>query len=884
MNTEKLEQWFYKRPKWLKKAMLLIIDKGTLQAEDYTALYKDCLNEAQNSQNSSSESINQIGLEKVTTLEDFTSNKQAQKHEDPNMFNIPIEKFFNYSKTGDLIKLKSISNIKGINALSPKTPLCFGDKNLSIIYGLNGSGKSGYARILKHICGAKSNSPIFPNVHEKSNSEQRCTVEYQKGNETKSIEWSVSNKEISDLSSINVFDSACGQVYVTNENEITYEPPILSFFSNLVSVCEKISSKIDGEKEKIPSKKPQYPEEYKNTEGAKWYDSLCLNIKQMDIDSYCLWTENNQKEAQQLQQRLSQKDPAKEAEKIRKQNKYLQELIDNTNELIKNFSNEKCNEINNLKQELIEKQKTAKAVADNLFKQSALDGIGSETWKQLWQYAKAYSEQEAYKGQSFPVVSDNALCVLCHQKLDEDTKKRFISFKDFIQGEAQKAVEKTQRLLEQTKKDLPDILNKKGIDIKIDASGLQSVNNTELKTLFSALEIRKSQLVAPDIQPNFTPFPPFENWKKEAEQAIADNEQKAKQCDEDAKENNRDSLLLKQKELKMRKWLADHITSVKEEVERLKNIALFKSAKKLTNTTDLSKKKSELSEELITKDFINRFKNELEKLEAKYIKVELSKSRAEKGKALHQVRLKDVNLSLPVKTSDILSEGEMRIVALSAFLSDVTGGQNSSPFVFDDPISSLDQDYEEAVAKRLVDLSKERQVIVFTHRLSLLSLIEEYTKKDNIDYNDIYVVRESGRIGDPKSIPFYAKSPEKALNNLIKRLFEAKTCLKEENSDTYRDKAKALCSDFRDTIENTIEHILLNDVVKRHRRAVHTKKVKNLSKIQQEDCNKLDQLMTKYSKYLHSSTQEIPINLPAPEELKQDFESLKKWIKEFKIR
>ena len=88
----------------------------------------------------------------------------------------------------------------------------------------------------------------------------------------------------------------------------------------------------------------------------------------------------------------------------------------------------KCNNINDLKKEIITAQETAKVVADKLFEQSPLSGVGSETWKQLWKYAKAYSEHEAYKKQSFPVVSDDALCVLCHQKLDDDAKKKIYIF------------------------------------------------------------------------------------------------------------------------------------------------------------------------------------------------------------------------------------------------------------------------------------------------------------------------------------------------------------------------------------------------------------------------------------------------------------------------
>lgn len=76
----------------------------------------------------------------------------------------------------------------------------------------------------------------------------------------------------------------------------------------------------------------------------------------------------------------------------------------------------------------------------------------------------------------------------------------------------------------------------------------------------------------------------------------------------------------------------------------------------------------------------------------------------------------------------ILSEGETRIVALAAFLADTTGSNQLAPFIFDDPISSLDQDFEERVVARLIELSNTRQVIIFTHRLSLIALVEAAIK------------------------------------------------------------------------------------------------------------------------------------------------------------
>lgn len=69
-----------------------------------------------------------------------------------------------------------------------------------------------------------------------------------------------------------------------------------------------------------------------------------------------------------------------------------------------------------------------------------------------------------------------------------------------------------------------------------------------------------------------------------------------------------------------------------------------------------------------------------------------------KGKITFGLTLQGNNATIPAER--ILSEGETRIVALAAFLADITGSGQNSPFIFDDPISSLDQSFEERVVMR----------------------------------------------------------------------------------------------------------------------------------------------------------------------------------------
>ena len=852
LNT--LARWFKERPVWLQDAAGRLIEKSKLDEDDYKELYQSCINEAAGSQ----------------IKADYT---------------IPVGLFSKQSSSGEL-KLMSIGDIEGINCLSPKSPLDIGNTNLAVIYGLNGSGKSGYIRILKHMCGAKSPGKLYGNVYKEEKIQQKCLVEYHKDGSDYKHKWIADDGFIDDLSLVDIFDAECGRVYITDENKVSYEPHLLLFFRDLVSVCENITSKIENEEDKKVSKKPAFPPEYGNTDEIKWYSALSENTKMEEVDIRCSWTKQDEQELVQLGQRLSEKDPAQKAKEIRQKNKHILNLKDDAEKYMKQFSDVACGHINVLKEQLIQAKKTAEASAELVFNNAPLSGIGSETWQRLWQYAREYSEQEAYKGLEFPVLSNEALCVLCQQPLSNDAKSRMTSFEEFVKGAAQKEVKSANKSLQDALGPINEahIPSEEDLKIKLDAAGLPSEKDfLTLKGLYIALQKRKGQLINPDTQPDFFALPSIEEWVSQAIQIIYDEEQKAKNYDEDTQKDNKDELLNKQRALQARKWLSQQRDAIKEEIERLKYLSLLHSAKKLTNTTAISIKTGKLADELITESFVARFNKELTNLGASHISVELFKLRTSKGKALHKLRLKGSSHNT---VSDILSEGENRIVALSAFLADVTGKGYSGPFVFDDPISSLDQNFEEAVVKRLVELSQDRQVIVFTHRLPMLGLIQDYAKEENINPLTVCVRKEVWGAGEPGGIPLHAKKPESSLNFLInERIPQARKELNAKGLESYEPMAKSVCGDFRIIIENVIERVLLADVVQRHRRAINTQgKIDKLAKIQDEDCKCLDKLMTEYSRYEHSQPLEAPVSLPSPEKMEQDFNVLKDWITEFKQR
>jgi hypothetical protein len=65
----------------------------------------------------------------------------------------------------DQVRLAAACDLQGVNALVPGQRLDFSATGLTVIYGDNGSGKSGYARLIKSLVNARHRSDILHPRH-----------------------------------------------------------------------------------------------------------------------------------------------------------------------------------------------------------------------------------------------------------------------------------------------------------------------------------------------------------------------------------------------------------------------------------------------------------------------------------------------------------------------------------------------------------------------------------------------------------------------------------------------------------------------------------------------------------------------------------------------
>lgn len=844
LNSDNIRQWLLNQPDWLQEAADRLLNNGLLSPAD------------------------------VQELADLLKTPEGQVASSHRLFPgllLPA------NVNADL-RLKSIAEIAGIEGLAPRRPLTFGKSNLTVVYGHNGSGKSSYARLLKKATGKPRAQDLKANVFQPKANESKCKFTFELAGTEVQTAWVANAAAIDALRAVDIFDAEEAAYYLRSESAAAYTPPIVSMFEHLAAACDLVKARLQVEQDKLVKALPALPVEFTVTTTGKSYSSLKHDVSPATLNDWLTWTQENEMALSQVIERLKTGDHGALAKKKRAQKVQVQQVATGLQQAFDAYSPLGMESLRSLRVTAQSRRKIATESAN--IESAELDHVGSETWRAMWQAAREYS-QAVYPTELFP-ATEGARCVLCHQELSDAAKDRLKAFEGFVQSKLVSEAAQAETAYTNAKRLLPIALTSNQIDTQVQAAGLSfDASWSEYLKAFwkSVIEARTALIDDETAAPTVPVFEVAEAVKRLTHFAL-ELEKQALQHDADAQSMDMSALQKERLELEAKKWVTQQAAAVHAEIGRLKQHKSYDDWKSLANSRGVSQKSGEVAEQIITQAYVNRFNAELLALGATRIRVELVKTKIEKGKVLHRLQLKGV---IGKQTIDaVLSEGERRIVALAAFLADLTEKPSNAPFIFDDPISSLDQTWEERTIERLVQLSETRQVIVFTHRLSFMGLIDEKAK----EMDAIHIRQEHWGAGEIGEVPLYGKKPEAALNDLrTARLSKARNVYEIDGSEAYYPVGKAICSDFRVLLERVVEFVLLADVVQRHRRAVNTQgKIQKLAKISSADCALIEELMSKYSRYEHSQSNESPVDIPLPDELNADINRLITWYGEFDKR
>lgn len=777
------------------------------------------------------------------------------------------------------IELVAIKDLANVNAIADNQRLQFGTKGLTVIYGDNGSGKSGYSRVLKKACRARDQSEqILPNANVDPSQTGPATANFEiaVNSAPKELQWENGKPAPQELSSLAIFDSRCARAYLDEEDDFSYVPYGLDILEELAKLCKQFDGRIKAEKAQCMVDTTVFNELAATpTEVGKLLTGLSAKTAPTDVERLAALTTNEIDRRDELEKSLKADNPKEKAIQKRLLADRITKLADSAEEKIRIVDDAAIEKLKGLA-EAYHIAKEAAELAANKFKQDAtlLPGTGGDAWKELFDAARKFS-LEAYPDKKFPQLGEDDPCPLCQQSLG-DGAVRLLSFEEFVQQEAEKNVRSCKKALVEEYKPFEmanmslafdDVLFKEIKDLdetlaKV-TKGYEQVLTKRHKAVVQACKDRAWEKVPTNPDNPTTKLQTLSsklNKKAEDLEKAADEKMRA------ALQQEFDELDAK---LKFGK-LKGAILSAIEKYALIEKLAKCQSAVK---TNAITKKSTELAEKVISKELADALNNEFKAFGAGNLHVSLA-SRSVKGKTLHKLKLK-----LPQSRSpgEILSEGEQRAIALGSFLAEVNIGRGTGGIIFDDPVSSLDHKRRERVAQRLVQEASKRQVIVLTHDVYFLCILMEEADRIKVPITTQSLSKrpEGFGVADPQ-LPFEAmntKARVGALRNMQQQIAKQH---KDGNDTEFRKQTVECYRQLRISWERAVEEILFQNVVLRFRKGISTQPLVRVV-VDDPDYKLIEQAMAKCSNYAHDQALMGGTVISEPEELLADINTLEDW-------
>lgn len=725
--------------------------------------------------------------------------------------------------TSNVAKLLSIENPVNINALFNQAKLEFEATGLTIVYGNNGSGKSGYSKILKKLCWSRHKDvELKPNIHTNDTTPQSVTLKYTFGSANQSYNWSNGQPINQDLNTVFVFDTDCANLYLNSENITEYRPIGLDLLERLIKVFVEIESKLNSEKSFLTSSKPALDiNKFGNTHIYDWY----LKIEQGDIiniQSKLQFAQLEIDRKHQLLGLLSSSDPLKRKAELEHRKQRYQSAIAEIQIALKLFSVIAIQKIVAIKNDYVAKFDAYNLAQSEIKGDFPLSGVGTEAWRLMWNAAKEFAIKEVHPAhEHFPSDLSAEYCVLCQQKLDDNSSERLRKFNVFINDKTSTEFDSANSKLQETISgvgsiNVPNLLIVDEIENDIPGFKqkyldlLQEFGNGKDQILQYLNVANREELAPVSIKTDL--ITPIQEQINRIDSTLNDLS---------ALVTGRGALEAELLELEGLEILFLSTAQIINYFTEFKQKQILDQCLSHLNTASISRKIGEILESSAIaaqhQEFLAHLKNLNPELASK---VSLSKTRTTAGKTYQRI---EFNATGEVLTS-VLSEGEQKVLALASFLSECTIDNRTNSIVFDDPVTSLDQDYREAVASILVDLAGNRQVIVLTHDLYFLRLLLEFhTEKFGNDCKYTGLIRSKGVSGyNSDEIPYLAKNCQQRIDSikLIIKEIQAASPSDQGKIDRLLDSAR---KKFRMLIEKSVEEILANKTIERFSRNIHVK-------------------------------------------------------------
>ncbi|MDB0034784.1 AAA family ATPase [bacterium] len=844
-----------KKPLWWRQVIRRVMEQGELQQQDLQLIYEVAKME--------------LGLLPKTV--DFSNYVKA----------VAVAGFETEVAP---VTLASLGNVKNVSSLIEDVTLNFSIEGLTAVYGDNGAGKSSYAKILKSACLTRGDVPVITtNAFNPSAVPSQATLGVSVDGATvvENI-WTIGGEPSPELKSIRVFDSHSATNYISKTDSVEYKPAEVKLLDELSRACQFVKDELT--REMVPFSTPYRIPDLNPLSKVSAFCNSLGTATAVTLDAQC-GGEGELQEIAQLKKditELSGKTPAQVKAVYITKLKHRDPLLVFLNNLCAKLGDVNVAKIGGVYDDKLTKLKAAEKVRQSTLNGLPIEGIGNDTWKQMWLHAQNFIIGNG-DDKTFPPV-ENDHCPTCLQPIGNEAAERMARFNDYITNQSQvdadnatNALTLQMNLITQLSFDLKPY---DGIVEEIRQSTPDAIEqfNICIQQLFD----RNNNLTS--ANPTFThPALDMRFVQRLSQQVKAIKAKRDGVVDDGTLAQtiklSQDRLI----ELEDRQRLSAHKDNIIIEINRIKTCDCFNSALSTTNLSLITRCISELANTGSLGLINGAFAKELAALNFKSFDVE-TKTQGSAGQQKLTLQISR-NAS---KIGHIASEGEQKCIALAGFMAELTIDNRKSAIIFDDPINSLDHHWRRKFADRIAQESKVRQVIVLTHDLAFLKMLGESVSKEGSTIKIVAIRKHGSQAGFPMDTPPWGlmktTTRVKELKNMLPNL---KILSVLPDPSEYHSITGILYNKKRETWERLVEEILLKGIVERFGRDVKTQNIKYIANdITQDDVDTINNAMSKCSTFMlgHDRASELGSDFPDYDEVEVDVMALDIYTKDLHKR
>ena len=135
--------------------------------------------------------------------------------------------------------------------------ISFAATGLTIVYGDNGSGKSGFVRILKSACRSRDDkTSILPDVNAAEDVPQSARIDFQVAGNAETYEWQPEHGDHADLPAVSIFDSRSANTHVQKTNNVAYVPFPMALLDRLGRTCDELRARVTARIDALTAQTP----------------------------------------------------------------------------------------------------------------------------------------------------------------------------------------------------------------------------------------------------------------------------------------------------------------------------------------------------------------------------------------------------------------------------------------------------------------------------------------------------------------------------------------------------------------------------------------------------------------------------------------------------